>query len=228
MNWFFNFFTSSIGKKWIMSLTGLFLILFLLVHLSGNFQLMIDDEGEQFNKYAKFMTTNPVIKIISWGNYLFIILHAIQGMMLWSKNRNAKGSNYLVASRTTSSFASRNMGPLGVIILIFILIHLWQFWFQMKVGALDMVTYEDYEPMKNLYTPVALAFSQWWYVLFYVICMGIIALHLWHGFQSAFQTLGINHKKYTPLIKFLGKAYSAVVPIGYALIPVWFYLFRQL
>ncbi len=226
MHWFTDFFTSSIGRKWIMSLTGLFLILFLAVHLSGNLQLLIDDGGEKFNKYAKFMTTNPVVKLISYGNYLFILLHAVQGLLLWSKNRRAKGSRYAVTKTSPASFPSRNMAGLGTVILIFILIHLWQFWFQMKFGHLEMANYDGYEPIKNLYIPVAYAFSQWWYVLFYVICMYVIALHLWHGFQSAFQSLGLNHKKYTPAIHFLGKAYSIVIPAGFALIPLFFYFFR--
>ena len=226
MKWVLDFFTSSIGRKWIMSLTGLFLILFLAVHLSGNFQLLIDDEGEKFNKYAKFMTTNPVIQAISIGNFIFIILHAIQGLLLWSKNRRAKGSRYAIASTSTSSFASRNMAALGTIILVFIILHLWQFWFQMKVGTVGLVDYQDYVGVKNLYIPVAYAFSQWWYVLFYVVSMIVIGYHLWHGFQSAFQTLGLSHKKYTPLIQFLGKAYSILVPLGFAIIPLFFYFFR--
>ena len=226
MNWFFRFFTSSIGRKWIMSLTGLFLILFLLVHLAGNWQLLNNDGGEQFNKYAKFMTANPLIKVISIGNYFFILLHALQGILIWVRNRKARGSRYAVASKSTSSFPSRNMAGLGTVILLFILIHLWQFWFQMKFGTLEMASYEGYDPVKNLYIPVAYAFSQWWYVLFYVLCMAVIAMHLWHGFQSAFQTLGLNHKKYTPFIRFLGRAYSLVIPIGFAIIPVWFYLYR--
>ena len=209
-----------------MSLTGLFLIIFLLVHLSGNFQLLINDEGEQFNKYAKFMSSNPLIQTISIGNFVFILLHAFQGLLLWLKNRQAKGSRYAVASGSTSTFASRNMAALGVIILVFIIIHLWQFWFQMKVGNVELVDYGDHMSVKNLYVSVAYAFSQWWYVLFYVISMLVIAYHLWHGFQSAFQTLGLNHKKYTPIVQFLGKAYSILVPLGYALIPVFFYFFR--
>ncbi len=210
-----------------MSLTGLFLILFLVVHLLGNLQLLYNDSGEEFNKYAKFMTSNPLIKTISILNYIFILLHAVQGILLWIQNRRARGMKYAVPNQQTSSFAARNMAGLGTVIFVFILIHLWQFWFQMKFGNLEMASYEGYGEVKNLYVPVAHAFRQWWYVLFYVICMGVIALHLWHGFQSAFQTLGINHKKYTPVIMWLGKAYSIVIPLGFALIPIWFYLFRQ-
>ena len=198
--WITKFLTSSIGRKLLMSLTGLFLITFLAVHLIGNLQLLIDDGGQQFNVYAKFMTTNPLIKTVSYGLYFFIILHAVQGIMIWMKNRSARGSRYAVSNRVSSSFASRNMGPLGVIILVFIILHMFQFWFKMKTGALATVVYDGVE-MNNLYAPVAEAFSQWWYVVIYVVSMIIIGFHLIHGFQSAFQTLGLNHKKYTPLIK---------------------------
>ena len=113
-----------------------------------------------------------------------------------------------------------------MIIFVFLVIHLWQFWFQMKIGGLDMITYEGHEPVKNLYEVVAYAFSQWWYVIFYVVCMVFLGYHLLHGFQSAFQSLGINHKKYSPLIKGLGAVYSIVISFGFAVIPVIFYLLR--
>jgi len=226
MTWFITFLKSSLGKKLIMSLTGLFLIIFLIVHLSGNFQLLLHDDGEQFNLYTKFMTTNPVIKTVSYLLYFFILLHTIQGMVLWRHNRSARKSRYAVPGTKTSTMASRNMAYLGMIILIFLIIHLWQFWFQMKIGGLNMVTYEGHGPVKDLYEVVAYAFNQWWYVVFYVICMVFLGYHLMHGFQSAFQTLGINHKKYSPLIRGIGKIYSIVVPLGFAAIPVIFYLSR--
>ena len=226
MNWFTKFLKSSLGKKVIMSLTGLFLIIFLIVHLTGNLQLLINDDGEKFNLYAKFMTSNPLIKTVSYGLYFFIVLHTIQGLMLWRQNSKARSSRYAVASKSTTDFASRNMAYLGMVILIFLVIHLWQFWFQMKTGGLEMIAYEGHEPVKDLFVAVDYAFHQWWYVLFYVVCMVVLAFHLKHGFQSAFQSLGLNHKKYTPLIKTIGAIYSIVVPLGFALIPIIIYLSR--
>lgn len=226
MNWFIAFLRSSLGRKLIMSLTGLFLILFLVVHLSGNFQLLLDDGGRQFNLYTKFMTTNPLIKTISYLLYFFILLHTVQGLVIWRYNRSARKNRYAVPATKTSSFASRNMAYLGIVILIFLVIHLWQFWFQIKIGGLNMVSYEGHEPVKDLYEVVSYAFSLWWYVIFYVVCMIFLGYHLAHGFQSAFQTLGINHKKYTPLIKGIGMVYSILVPLGFAAIPVIFYLSR--
>lgn len=229
MSWFSNFLASSIGQKVVMSLTGLFLMLFLLVHLAGNLQLLKDDGGQAFNLYADFMTSNPLIKTISIGLYIFILLHAFQGMVIWRKNRIARKQGYAVSSRLTTSFASRNMGWLGVIIFIFLLIHMWQFWFQMKTGALNFVPIEhdgQIIDVKNLYEPVELAFSQWWYVAFYVFSMIVVAFHLYQGFQSAFQTLGWNHKRFSNLISLFGILYSIAVPLAFAIIPVYFYFFK--
>ena len=223
MSWFFNFLTSSIGRKLLMSLTGLFLISFLPIHLLGNLQLLNNDGGTSFNVYAKFMTSNPVIKTVSFLLYGSIILHVVQGLLIWGKNKTAKGSKYAVSSTKTTTFSSRNMGWLGMIILVFLILHLFQFWFKMKMGYLDMVNIDGAQ-VKDLYTPVALAFSQWWYVLIYVVSMIVIGLHLYHGFQSSFQTLGLNHKKYTPLIHGIGTAYSILIPLGFALIPILFYI----
>lgn len=211
-----------------MSLTGLFLIVFLLVHLLGNLQLLANDGGESFNIYAKFMTTNPLIKFTSYGLYFFILLHAVQGLVIWSKNRTARGSQAYAVKVTravnTNGTIAKSMGWLGTIILIFLLLHMYQFWLQMKMGAVNMVNYGDGEQVKDLYTLVAAAFADPLYVVIYVASMVVIAFHLWHGFQSAFQTLGINHKKYTPFIQLVGKGYSILIPLGFAIIPILMYL----
>ncbi len=223
MNWFSRFLTSSLGKKLLMSLTGLFLISFLVIHLIGNLQLLMDDGGKQFNVYAKFMTTNPVIKTTSYLLYFSILLHTIQGLLLWRQNRKARGGERYAVKVTkavnTSAKFSSNMGWLGTVILIFILVHLYQFWLQMKLGNVPMATYEG-EQYKDLYTIVSAAYQNIFYVIFYVVAMLVISFHLWHGFQSAFQTLGLNHKKYTPFIHGLGKLIAVVLPIGFAIIPI--------
>ncbi len=229
MSWFSNFLTSSIGQKVVMSLTGIFLILFLVVHLAGNLQLLYDDGGKKFNIYAEFMTSNPLIKTVSYLLYAFILLHAIQGWVLWRKNRKARGPQRYAVKTTksvgTNSFAASNMGWLGTIIFVFIVIHLYQFWLQMKLGNLPMANYDGKE-VKDLYAIVSVAYDNLVFVVFYVLSMVVIAIHLLHGFQSAFQTLGINHNKYTPLIKGIGKAYSVLIPLGFAIIPVYMYFFH--
>lgn len=231
LNWFTRFLTSSIGQKLIMALTGLFLITFLIVHLAGNFLLLQSDGGQAFNEYAYFMTHNPLIKTVSYGLYAFILLHSIQGIVLWLRNKKARGSEGYAVKRNrvagdNSRVSSVYMGSLGTVILIFILIHMYQFWLQMKLGNTEMVAYDGGEAIKDLYTLVVAVFENPLFVAFYVGSMIFIAFHLWHGFQSAFQTLGLNHPKYTPLIKAVGKLYSVLVPLGFASIPLYMYFFK--
>ncbi len=210
-----------------MSLTGLFLIVFLVVHLTGNLQLLAGDDGKAFNLYAYFMTTNPLIKTVSYLLYAGILLHAIQGWILWQKNRKARGSQrYAVKVNRvagTNSFAASNMAWLGTIIFVFIVVHMYQFWLQMKLGATPMATY-DGKTVKDLYALVSVTYQNLGFVIFYVVSMVVIAYHLLHGFQSAFQTLGINHRKYTPFIKGVGIAYAILIPLGFASIPIIMYL----
>lgn len=229
MRWFTQFLTSSIGQKLIMSLTGLFLVLFLAVHLVGNLQLLMNDNGEAFNVYARFMTTNPIIKTTSYLLYFFILLHAWQGILLWRLNSKSRGTKNYQVKKTravnTSALLSSRMGNLGMIILVFLIIHLYQFWLQMKLGNLTEVAYVGLEaPIEDLYAQVALVYQNIGFVIFYVIAMAAVGLHLWHGFQSAFQTLGFNHRKYSPLIHWVGKAYAIIIPALFALIPIWMFL----
>jgi succinate dehydrogenase / fumarate reductase, cytochrome b subunit len=229
MNWFSTFLTSSIGQKLIMALTGLFLILFLIIHLIGNLQLVMQDQGQAFNVYAYFMTHNLLIKTISWGLYFFILLHTIQGLLLAFKNRKARGKvRYAINTNSNLNPASKHMALLGSLIFVFLCIHMGDFWFQMKfTNNLSMVEYAGISyPVKDLYSKVMVTFKQPWFVGLYVFSMVVLALHLWHGFQSAFQTLGINHKKYTPVIKTIGVVYSILVPLGFAIIPLVLYFFR--
>ncbi len=233
MDWFIRFITSSIGQKVVMSFTGLFLISFLAVHLIGNLQLLVADEGQAFNEYAYFMTSNPLIGGLSYGLYAGFLLHAIQGLALWYRNRQARGSQrYAVqhihtASKHAPARSSSHMALLGTLILVFLGIHMGDFWYSMKfTDEIETLTYAAGGGMavKNLYWKVSQSFSQWWIVLIYVVSMVVLAFHLLHGFWSAFQTLGLNHRKYTPLIKALGAIYSIVVPLLFAVIPVYMYL----
>lgn len=245
-------FTSSIGRKIVMALTGLFLCLFLVVHLIGNLQLLKADSGYAFNKYALFMTTNPLIKTVSYGLYAMILLHAIKGLYLAYSNYKARKSRYGVnAGNSNSKWTSRNMAILGSIIFIFIGIHMGDFWREYKFGgevqwkeynqdyssgqitvkdfnasAHQMMYHKDGENFhtfvgKDLYGAVWKSFSEWWISVFYVLSMFVLGLHLLHGFQSAFQTLGVNHPRYTPLIKGIGLLYSIIVPLLFAIIPLF-------
>jgi len=222
MNWFASLFSSSNGKKLVMALTGLFLITFLVVHLIGNLQLLKNDGGEAFNIYAEFMTSNPLIKIISYVLYAFILIHVIWSAILTSRNRASRGGTGYAMVRNSSHWTSRNMGILGTFIFIFIVIHMRDFWAVMHWGAIGRVNYDGRE-VKDLYSVVALAFSQSWYVALYLVSMLILAFHLWHGFASSFQTLGLNHVKYNGVIRFVGRAFAIIVPAMFAIIPIWMF-----
>lgn len=220
--------TSTIGQKLVMSLTGLFLILFLIVHLVGNLQLLADDGGESFNLYSYFMTHNPLIKTISYGLYFFILLHAVLGIALKRKNRSARGVQYSVSSYPGASWASKQMALLGILIFAFLLLHMGDFWWKMKfTDQLSMVSYAgvDYQ-VKDLYERVDASFQVTWVVIAYVVGQLALALHLWHGFDSAFQTLGLRNWRFGNLFKVVGQIYSIVVPLGFAIIPLYYLIFR--
>lgn len=228
MSWFTDSLSSSLGRKLIMSLTGLFLITFLVVHMIGNLQLLNLDGGQSFNIYAKFMTTNPIIKTTSYLLYAGILIHVIYSIILTRLNRSARPVKYAYErASTNSSWASRNMGLLGAVVLVFLIIHMRQFWFEMKFGGnMPMVDYDGVQ-YKNLYALVVAAFSQWWYSLLYVVSLAFLAFHLSHGFASAFQTLGLNHKKYTPFIQKLGLTFSILISLLFAIQPIIIFLWTQ-
>jgi len=227
MSWIVQLFSSNIGKKLVMSLTGLFLIIFLIVHASGNLLLLKGDEGKAFNMYAFFMTTNPVIKTSSYALYSFFLIHILYAILVTMTNNSARKVDYsVVGASENSGWNSRNMGILGTLVLIFLIIHLKNFWYEFKFGFPPTVTYEGFGEYKDLYTIVLTTYSEPWYVAFYVLSMVAVSFHLWHGFQSAFQTLGLNHKKYTPIIEVLGKAFSVVIPSLFAIIPIFVYFFK--
>ncbi len=141
MSWLTQTLSSSIGKKLIMALTGLFLCTFLIVHVSGNFQLFKDDQGLAFNSYTVFMTTNPFIKTISYGLYALILLHAFDGLYLGYINRKARGQKTYKVVNNQSTWASRNMGILGTILLVYLVVHMGDFWYEYKFGSLPFKEY---------------------------------------------------------------------------------------
>ena len=224
MSWLSQALSSSLGKKLLMALTGLFLIIFLIGHLLGNMLLFKEDEGQAFNEYAKFMTTTPAVLVLSILTYVSILAHVVYSVVITIHNRNSRPVQYAVSKANANSlWTSRSMGVLGTLVLIFIVVHLKSFWFEMKFGSIPIVEY-DSGSMKNLYLIVTEAFAQTWYVAFYVIAMMVLAFHLSHGFKSAFQTLGLTHIKYTPLIRMVGNAFAIIVPLLFASMPVYLFL----
>ena len=265
MSWFTKTFSSTIGQKILVALTGLFLCIFLVIHLIGNFQLLKTDAGYAFNAYTKFMTSNPLIKIASYLTYLAILFHAFKGIHLAIKNRAARPVAYKSAAKSRVSGFSRSMALLGTIILIFIIIHMQQFWYEYKFGEMPKQEYmhmmlgdeeevftknqfdsliqteyfteyvdletgkpkvtiqQEQSTYKDLYSVVNTIFKEPLYVLFYVLSMLAIAFHLFHGFKSAFQTMGWNHNKSNDFIKGFGYAFAIIIPALFALIPLYIY-----
>ena len=254
-------FSSSLGKKLIMALTGLFLCTFLVIHLIGNLQLFKDDSGQAFNSYAYFMTHFVPIKVVSYLLYTSIIVHAVYALVLTIGNKKARPVGYAANKPSANSpWTSRNMGILGTILLLFIVVHMGNFWWKYHNAELPYAKYEislndpqhiivselpydakrlvhsDYVDSqagkqivisKDLYQVVANSFKTWWYVLLYVVSMAALSFHLIHGFRSAFQTLGWDHKKYVPLIRFLGVwIFGVLIPLGFAAMPVYFFFFK--
>jgi succinate dehydrogenase / fumarate reductase cytochrome b subunit len=217
------FFTSSIGKKLIMGLTGLFLITFLIVHVSVNSCIFLNDGGETFNSIAHFMSHNWLLRFLEIGLFAGLILHIIQGLILWKQNSKARPVKYSVnATNQNSKWYSRSMGLLGTLLLFFLIIHVSKFFLDTKIAMYGDRGVND--ASHNLYEEMKTEFQNWWVVVIYIL--GLISLfwHLIHGFQSAFQTLGINHKKYTPIIKIIGIGYSVIICILFALMPIAFYM----
>ena len=224
--------TSSLGKKYMMALSGLFLCLFLVGHLLGNLQLFTSGQqgADNFNIYAKFMTTNPVVKILSYLTYFSILFHVFDGLLLTIQNRRARPKKYIVEKGSSnSSWASRNMAVLGTILLVFIVTHMQNFWYVMHFGSIS--SYEiDGQMVKDLHKVVMSFFNPslnsyaGLMVVFYVLSMLAMAYHLNHGFSSAFQSLGVNHVKYNTMIKLSGVAFSILVPALFASIPIYVFI----
>ena len=228
------FFTSSIGKKIIMALTGFILITFLIVHCFINSMIFFNDGGQTFNHWGHFMGSNLIIRTMEIGLFVFLLLHIMQGLVLWYQNYTARPVRYAVNKPgTNSTWYSRSMGLLGTLVLIFLVLHLYHFWVPSRFGGmanvhtLENTTLGDYgqEEAHNLYKEMQTVFQEHLLIVI-VYILGVLSLcwHLLHGFQSAFQTFGINHKRYTPLIKGLGIAYSLIICLLFAAMPLAFYL----
>lgn len=222
-----SFITSSIARKYTMAITGLFLVVFLIAHLVGNLSLLKCDGGEAFNVYAHFMKTNPIITIGEIVMFLGFIVHAIQGILLIRQNKAARPIGYAHknVSDTKSKF-SKVAGPFGIIIMVLLVWHLWDFfsykYFADLRGGIEMMMV-DGENIPDLAAIVYDELRETSHLIMYLVFMAVLSFHLHHGFQSAFQSLGINHKKYTPIIQKIGVAYAILIPLAFAMIPILIY-----
>ena len=218
-----SYFNSTIFRKTLAGLSGFFLVLFLLGHLLGNLQLFIpgEDGQKQFNEYALFMTTNPAVKILSVLTYSSIILHTVLTLFLVFQSSNARDVMYLQSSgNANSTWGSKNMAVLGTLILVFIVIHMKSFWYEMHFGVIGLDPWGN----KDLHTVTVTAFNELWYVLFYVLSMVVLAIHLKHGVESVFQTLGIKTRRYVSLIHKAAYGFALIVPAAFASIPIYLYV----
>jgi succinate dehydrogenase / fumarate reductase cytochrome b subunit len=216
MNFLIELYTSTVGKKFFMALTGLFLCTYLVVHVGGNLLLFKQDGGAAFNTYAEILPSLLIIRIIEIVLFLIFLGHIFTGTILWIRNKQARPIKYeKFEASDNSTLTSRTMFLTGSIVFIFLVIHLRTFWvparFQHGEG------FSMYEVVKD-------AFQNPWYDLFYIVAIGLLAFHLHHGFQSAFQTFGIKGKKYEWLIQAIGVIFWLLIPIVFVSMPIYFYL----
>lgn len=221
-----GFMTSSIGKKVVMSISGLFLICFLLVHLTLNLFLIFDDSGDLFNMGAHFMATNPAIKIMEPVLALGFIVHMIWAAVLTLQNMKARPIRYKVSRQSGNcSWASRNMFILGGTVLIFLVLHIFNFYWKIKVSGsplLAEVSVGGVE-MENTYNLVSTLFkSSIVYSLLYMVGAIFLGLHLTHGFWSAFQSIGFSNDLWRKRLTVVAYFFAIVIGAGFSIIPLYF------
>lgn len=206
-----GFISSSLGRKVVMALSGFFLITFLLVHLSVNLSLFAG--RDTFNAASHFMGHNPVIQVMQYVLAAGFIIHIVMGVLLEWKNKKARPIRYAKNNAAASAgWASRNMIVTGVLILLFLILHMRNFFVEIKFGTVT----DDYELVTQL-------FKNPLFVVIYVIAFILLGIHLSHGFQSSFTTVGARSPKYLSLVKKTGVLFSYLIALGFSIIAVWFY-----
>ncbi len=217
------YFKNALTRKNLMALTGLFLSFFLIIHLLGNLQLLLPEEQAQlqYNAYSHFLSGNIVIKLVSYVLYACILLHTLDAIYLGIKSKRANGQKISRDRRSrASTWQSRNMMFLGIIIFLFLVIHFKDFWYQYKFRELP----KDANGNKDLYTLVVNAFDRIWYVILYSISFLALGFHLVHGVASAHRSLGLYHPFYAKLVRIFGYIFSIAITLGYLIIPIIIYL----
>ncbi|MDR0715126.1 MAG: succinate dehydrogenase cytochrome b subunit [Bacteroidales bacterium] len=224
-----NIFTSSIGKKFWMALVGLFLCVFLVLHMSINLLMLLEDRS-YFDMGVYIMST-PVVKALEIFLFGSIALHMALGVYLQIRNWLARPVRYAKKHRSENSFFSKYMIWTGGIVLIFFCLHFMDFFFykygwfgftpeSIGVGDVEATGTSTHH---NFYDIARHVFACKTYCLVYIGFMALLSFHLIHAFQSAFQSIGWNHPAYTPIIKAAGYIYAVAIPAGFALIPLYFF-----
>ena len=208
MNWFIQTLWSSVGKKLMMAVTGLAFCGFLAGHLAGN--LTIYGGKDAFNSYAEHLhSLGPLITLMEWGLLIFAVIHICTGLTLFYQNFQARPGRYVVKKRAGGrTIGSATMPYTGVVLLVFVILHLINFHFVDKTDV-------------TIYQIVSQTFESPIYVIIYILAVIVAAIHVSHGFWSAFQTIGANHPKYMPLIMLLSVAFSLAVGFGFGLLPIY-------
>lgn len=227
-----EFFTSSPGKKLVIATTGIFLILFLIVHAGLNACIWANDGGEMFNNAAHFMGNTVVVRIMEIGLFIIFFIHIIQGYVLTLQNNSRRHVKYAVNyGNRGSKWYSRSMGLLGTLLLLFLIMHIYHFWIPSRLGgiasihSLEPVTYVNGIEIHNLYAEMLKVFQDnILIVILYVLGCISLAYHLMHGFKSAFRTLGVYNKRYIVLLKGLGNAFAIIVSVVFAMMPISIYM----
>ena len=226
-------FTSSIGKKFVMALTGLFLISFLVVHVGLNACIWANDNGEMFNTGANFMASMLVIRIMEIGLFLGIFLHLIQGYILTIEDQKTRSVGYAVDyGNRGSKWYSRSMGLLGTLLLLFLIMHIYHFWIPSRLGGfanirpLEEIDYSNGlgKQYHNLYKEMIEVFQSPVVVILYVLGCASLVYHLMHGFESAFRTIGVHNNRYLIMLRYTGRAFAIIVSLAFAMMPISMYL----
>ncbi|MEI6853755.1 MAG: succinate dehydrogenase cytochrome b subunit [Bacteroidota bacterium] len=219
MNNLFNY--SSITKKIIMGAFGLFLALFLLVHLTINLLLLCGDDGKLFMAASEFMKTNIFIKVFEYVLFGGFFIHILFGVIVTLKNWASRPVRYFTPNKSTTSFFSKYMIYTGAIVFVFLILHFMHFFF-VKLGWVNAPAGVD---KHDFYTMAVMLFTNKIYSIIYIAFFLFLGFHLNHAIQSGFQTLGLNHNKYNATIKTVSTIYALIVTIGFTIVPVYFMFF---
>jgi succinate dehydrogenase / fumarate reductase, cytochrome b subunit len=211
-------FSSSIGSKFLIALTGIFLVIFLIAHLAGN--LLFIAGPDAFNEYAHKLTSNPLVYVAELGLLVIFALHIIKTIALVAGSYSARPQGYAKRkwaktknARSRKSVSSSTMILTGTITLLFVVTHLATF----KFGTY----YETPDGVRDLYRLQLAVFSNPGYVAFYIVSMGVIVFHLWHGASSAMQSCGVNSPTWSPRLQLLGRGLAVAIGLGFAMLPVY-------
>lgn len=209
-----NFCSSSIGRKFFMSISGLFLMTFLLMHMSINLFIIFDKTGAMYDEAVHFMSTNPFIKIMEPVLALGFLVHIIWGFVIELQNMKARPAKY-TERKPSGSFISRNMFVLGALVLAFIALHMWQFLVPVKTAHFAG------DPHFSAFQMVVSTFQNPLFACLYIVAGILVALHITHGFWSAFQTIGFSNKQWECRLKTVAYIYALIICLGFCIIPIW-------